>query len=279
MTAWNRDTPWRQGHVLTSEASIALGVLGAEEAKTTLAIVISHDCDLAQSPEVEPAVEIVLGKRVGALDGNYTHAKNSRRLHLECTMAAGAAYLDIHALGKREVRKTALAEHRPDGNVALSSGDRSILQRWLAARYRRSAFPDEFERRLNDTGVTKRLVKILAALGKDLVAVFFDVDEGEERNREGEQDPYVLTIDLLYSTEDDPDRALASAKKAAGEISAVFRERCFDEATGWSWIQLASCEPIADEAMTYATSMQLKRWNMDYLSLRADPPEEPMREQ
>jgi hypothetical protein len=51
-----------------------------------------------------------------------------------------------------------------------------------------------------------------------------------------------------------------------------------DPATGWKWIELAGCEPVSDEAMTYAMSTQLKRWNMDYLNLRADPPADLMQE-
>jgi hypothetical protein len=83
MADWNRDTPWRQGHVLTNASSVALGVLREEDAAVALAVVISHDCDLAQSPETEPAVEIIVARRVQAADGNFTHAKNSRRLHLK----------------------------------------------------------------------------------------------------------------------------------------------------------------------------------------------------
>jgi hypothetical protein len=89
---------------------------------------------------------------------------------------------------------------------------------------------------------------------------------------------HALRIDLLYSTEEDPAAAMESAQKAAAAIAAAFRERCFDAATGWKWIALLGCEPVSDEAMTYAMSTQLKRWNMDYLSLRADPPAEPMQE-
>jgi hypothetical protein len=35
---------------------------------------------------------------------------------------------------------------------------------------------------------------------------------------------------------------------------------------------------VFQHRLTYAMSTQLKRWNMDYLSLRADPPAEPMQE-
>lgn len=278
MAAWDRDTPWRQGHVLTNESSVALGVVRVEDTGSAIAVVISHDCDLAQSPEAEPSVEIIVAKRIEAANGNFTHAKNSRRLHLEFTVDGAITYLEMQAQSKTPIKKDELAGHAPSASVVIKPEDRSVLQRWLAARYRRAAFPDEFERRLNDTGVSKRIAKILEPLGRHLVAVFFDVDDGVERDRKGAEDLYVLRIDLLYSTEDDPAAALEAAEKAATSIAAAFRERCFDPAAGWKWIELAGCEPISDEAMTYAMSTQLKRWNMDYLSLRADPPAEPMQE-
>jgi len=278
MAAWDRDTPWRQGHVLTSESSVAVGVVQAGDVGTALAVVISHDCDLAQKPETEPSVEIIVARRVEAANGNFTHAKNARRLHLECSIDGATTYLDMQAQGKTEIKKTLLADHAPSANVVVKPEARSVLQRWLAARYRRAAFPDEFERRLDDTGVAKRIAKIVEPLGKYLLAVFFDVDEGVERDRKGERDLYALRIDLLYSTEDDPAAALEAAEKAAAAIAAAFRERCFDAASGWKWVELVGCEPISDEAMTYAMSTHLKRWNMDYLSLRADPQAEPMQE-
>jgi hypothetical protein len=206
------------------------------------------------------------------------HAKNARRLHLECSVDGIATYLDLRAQRKVESKKAALANYVPAANVLIELEDRSILQRWLAARYRRAAFPDEFERRLNATGVAKRIAKTVEPLGKYLVAVFFDVDEGVERDRDGEKDLYTLRIDLLYSTEEDPTAALGAAQKAAAEITFIFHERCFDKATGWKWVELLECESISDEAMTYAMSTQLKWWNMDYLSLRAEPPAELMQE-
>src|SRR5271166_411944 len=83
----------------------------------------------------------------------------------------------------------------------------NILQRWLAARYRRSAFPDEFDRRLERTGVRDRLSKILKSAGTLVAAIYFDVDQGEEISRTGPDDPYTLAIYLLFSTDADPQAA------------------------------------------------------------------------
>jgi len=49
-------------------------------------VVISHDCDLAQAPDKEPKIEIIVGK---TCNGNHTHAKNSHTLHLPFTASNG----------------------------------------------------------------------------------------------------------------------------------------------------------------------------------------------
>lgn len=276
MAAWDRHTLWRQGHALTNEAAVTLGLVRVEEVANAVAMVVSHDCDLTQSPEVEPAIEIIVGGRIPAANGNFTHAKNPRRLHLPCAENGVTMYLDLRATDKRGIPKDRLAGHLPNGSMELSPEDRSVLQRWLAARYRRAAFPDEFESRLRETGVDERIKKIVEPLGTHLIAIFFDVDEGRDLERKAADDLYVLRIDLLYSTERDPVVALNAAEQAASAILAAFRERCFVAGKGWEGIELVSCEPISDEVMTYAMSTQLKKWSADYLSLRADPIAGPM---
>src|SRR6266566_3772446 len=57
-----------------------------------------------------------------------------------------------------------------------------------------------------------------------------------------------------------------------GPIKTAFHDRCFDKQTNkWRNIELLNCTPISDEALTYAMSLKLKRWNADYISLRAEP--------
>ena len=73
MAEWNRDeTQWRQGLLLASDAVEALGLDHSEFSERTLVIVASHDCDLAQSPEKEPHIEVVIGRLAPEKDGNST---------------------------------------------------------------------------------------------------------------------------------------------------------------------------------------------------------------
>ncbi len=143
MVEWARDTPWRQGHLLPADATTALGVASAEQRSDMVAVLVSHDCDLAQSPDIEPDVEIIMGRRLTAIDGNYSHAKNARRLHLPFSAGKERLAAELLANGKRRIAKSDLAAFTPLLSIQLDPNERAILQRWLAARYRRPAFPDE----------------------------------------------------------------------------------------------------------------------------------------
>jgi hypothetical protein len=79
---WNRETPWRQGHLLCANAISALSLADTDLAEKTYVIVASHDCDLAQETGSEPFVELIVGHLVEK-DGNCTHGKNSRKLHIQ----------------------------------------------------------------------------------------------------------------------------------------------------------------------------------------------------
>ena len=168
--------------------------------------------------------------------------------------------------------KQRLAGHAPDENFRFTAKQHNILQTWLAERYRRAAFPDEFERRLKAVRLHEAIAKILKPVGDDIIAIYFDVDEGhDETERSGSDAPYTLSISLLYSTARNPTAAAEVAEKTAAQIRAAFKKAFFTAGKCWQDIELIECEPIADEALTYAMSALMKKWNLDYISLRETP--------
>lgn len=283
MTLWKRDTPWRQGMCLSEEsAQLFFGDLSSGSA----VVIISHDCDLAQSPDVEPFVEVIIGRRVPQADGNYTNIKNLRRLHLPCTAGSQPVTVELIATGKELISKQAndeaslgLADHQPDPDVRLKPEELRILQMWLAARYRRAAFPDEFDRRLkSETKLAERLGRLCKDTGSDIAALFFEVDSYKQISHSGSDDPYDLRIFVLYSTHLDPRAAESVAKSVASQIEVLFAEQCQDKTTKvWKWIELAGVEVLSDEVLTYAMSQRLMKWQADHISLRAKP-EQPLYE-
>lgn len=279
MSDWMRDTPWRQGLWLSAESVQALGISPGEPAEELAVVVISHDCDLAQNPENEPVVEVIAGRVVAETNGTYTNTKNLRRLHLPCTAGTRQVIVELDATGKRLVAKRAsdvtpgLAGHVPEPSVKLRPEELRILQMWLAARYRRAAFPDEFDRRLKDeTKLAERLGSLFKTTGSHISAIFFEVDGHREVPHSGADDPYELRIVVVYSTQHDPAAARQAAAHSAAQIEAEFAKRCKDKVTGqWRWIELAGVEVLSDEAITYAMSQRLLKWQADHISLRADP--------
>lgn len=271
MAEWNRDTPWRQGHLLNTDAIAALGLRHNTSPEATVAVVASHDCDLAQDPEFEPLVEVLIGCPVAEKDGNCTHAKNARRLHVEFT-GASAFWGEFEATAKVSVGKWALNEFRPRADAILPPESRATFQMWLASRYRRSAFPDEFERRLTrETKLAEKIAKAVKPHGELITGVFFDVDEGIEVIRDGPDDTYTLDITILHAADPNFEVAEKAADTAAKAIEQAFKEKLLAPARKWQLIELRSCEPVSESVLTYQQFKQLKRWRLDHVSLAANP--------
>jgi hypothetical protein len=269
---WNRGTLWRQGHLLGKDAIEALRLRHAERDQT-LVIVASHDCDLAQAPEGEPLVEVVVGRVVTEKDGNCTHAKNARKLHVEFAGAA-VLWVEFEATAKRSIEKHALKDFAPRPDAHLSPENQTIFQMWLASRYRRSAFPDEFERRLTskEFKLHERIAKAVKPHGALIAGVFFDVDEGAEINHDGLNDVYTLDITILHSADPDFDVAERAANTVAKAIEKAFKEKLFDPTNSWQHIELRSCDAVSESVLAYQQFRQLKRWRLEHISLAAEPP-------
>jgi hypothetical protein len=286
MANWGRSTPWRQGQFLPSQAVAAFGLsVEGVEPNQLAVVVVSHDCDLAQPVGTEPWVEVIVGRFIqGPPDGTYTNSKNLRKLHLICMAPHQQCTVELEILRRRALPKDedrgspGLVAFEPALDYHLESHECRVLQSWLAARYRRAAFPDEFDRRLSSRETTsklgEKLAKILQPTSDHVIAVFFDIEE-PERVREGADDPYELRITLAYSTQRDPAIAAASAKSAAAGIEAAFHKHCCTVVEGlerWNWIELVGpVQVLSDEALTYAQSHRLSKWQADQLSFRSDP--------
>ena len=268
---WSRDTPWRQGHILSIETCQALGLSHATHSDDMLVMVISHDCDLACESNVEPTVEVIVGRRLSAPEGNATHAKSVRTLHLEMERQ-GQVWIELLSVQRSFLQKSALADALPNADYFLSPRNLAILQQWLAIRYRRSAFPNEFERRLRGVRLHEKIAEATKAHQDNIVGVFFDLDQGKQIERSGQDDAYALGIFVMYyGAGPDPDGASTAAEKVAAAIEKSFKAKLFDEDKGWKDIELLWVDPIADTAIRYADAMLLKRWLLDYMSLRAEP--------
>lgn len=271
MADWSRNTPWRQGHLLPDEALSTIGLSHQQNLSGIVVIVATHDCDLAQLPDKEPYVEVIIGRQILKLDGNFTHAKDPRTLHLDFE-GSEPFFAEFVIVEKRSISKNSLAAFKPKKNAKLSRKGVVIFQLWLASRYRRDAFPDEFEKRLKKAKLHEKIANALKTHGELITAIFFDLDDGKEIARTGPDDTYLLDIYLLHTTQPDFFAAENAAKEAKEKIETAFRNKLFDsESYSWREIELRYLEIISEEAMTFYQSQYLRKWRLHHISLSADP--------
>ena len=272
-----RSTPWRQGHVIPDEFAAALGLVDGARFGQQYAVVVSHDCDLANSCEKEPLVELIIGSRIEKI-GADGHAKTARRLQIEFQSEAEPLVLELLAIGKIAIPKDKFLELAPEPrqSLHLDGSGLETLQRWLAARYRRAAFADEFETRLKakPARLDRKLEKRLDSAGKHVLAVYFEVDDGNEVSRQGPDDVYELRVTLLYDGGENEADAYDAAQKAADAIESDF-EGAYRSEGSWKWIRLAACDAVSDQVLTVAQSRMMKQWRLEHMSLE-DEPQQPM---
>lgn len=268
---WTRNTLWRQGHVLTEEAIQALGLSHPETPDLTCVVVISHDCDLANDAlQMEPDVEVIVGRHLPKGDGNYFWAKAPRTLHVDVLQNDIAAVVELVATAKRLISKEALASFSPDAAYSFPGKSLSALRSWLGVRYNRAAFPDPFVDRLSQSKVDKRLAKIIEPVGNLLSAVYFDVDGGKEIDH-SDGSPYELKIVLAYPPGDDPEQAADEVEKLETEIVDLFSKKHFDQTTGeWNGIALKVCMSISEDDLRVSKARLLTQWRLEYMTLKAD---------
>ena len=271
-----RQTSWSQGQILPPEAALAFRLVTEEELASRFPLVITHDCDLAAALGREPSAEILIGESIEKL-GSATNAKVARRLELTLQSKTGPRAVALLAPGKRTVPKEELFKYAPRKDLWLAPAERRILQRWLAARYRRAAFPEAFEARLRTKAgrrtVVQEIESILDVGGEWIRCLLFDLDDGEVCERDRPEDIYQLGITVVYVSATDEPKAYAAACVAAEALETLFA-RAFERPNGSrQYIDLLYCDTASDAALTVQQREKLAEWRLEHLSLAADPPQ------
>ena len=260
MTSAGRCTKWRQGHVISRSDAIGLGVLAADCDERCLAVVVSHDCDLAASIDKEPMAEVIPGRQVARNKG-LTRGKVARRLHLAYRLGQGAAFVELQAPAKRQISQEELRRLDPCREWELGEGGLQILRRWLAIRYQRAAWPEAFGARLDAASIHRGVEVIMQEHGEHVVALLAKI-LGDPQAEHGEGVSYDLEFAILYASSEES--ALEQAKAARAALEDLFAEG------GRVGIRLQECEAISDELLSVARKEEYQEWNLEYLSFQED---------
>jgi len=263
---WTRESSWRQGHVLTREAAQHFGLSNTVDGENTCVAVISHDCDLANDNlDVEPFVEVIVGRVVPNANGNFTWGKAPRTLHYPARCADALVVIELVNTSKRSIRKDLLAQFNPDSSFIIDGKGLAVLRSWLASRYNRAAFPDAFVSRMRDTKADNKLVKVLQDHGELISFVYFDLDAGQNVERK-EGDPYRLSIVLVFNPGEDAETAAHRADAVANAFESALHSRLL----GSKELILASCFSISEDDLRVSQARILSQWRLEYMTQKAD---------
>jgi len=267
---WIRDNVWRQGQVLGVEALRVLGLSHSAFPEDTAVVVISHDCDLAnENLTAEPYIEVVIGRRVPSMKGDFSWAKSPRTLHLEYSLCGSPTFIELVAADKVSIDKNVLAPFLPDLAYQLCPKSLSGLRHWLAVRYNRAAYPDQFVDRMKDTKLDEKLAKRIRKYPA-ISTIFFDVDRGMVLDHT-DGSAYELSIVLSYIPGEDPNATYDLVFPAEEEIEKLVVDRTFDAKTEtWKGIRLRKCTLISEDELTVSQARLLSQWHLEYMSLRAE---------
>jgi hypothetical protein len=258
--AWSRHTTWRQGSVLAQKDFQSLG-LGIPP-RADIAIAISHDCDIANdNMDSEPAVEFIYARLLDNLDGNCTHGKNPRALHIKYTHDGQPIFIELLASRKIVIPKTVLGEIQPDQTYNLDA--RPTLQSWLAIRYRRQALPNSLVERLRT--VSSYIEKEIKRNPSAILSLRLSYDPKDELPPE---EAYELYLSIIYNT-DKPEYvtiAEAMAKKMKEEVTTLLEK---SESSGK--VDLRKCEAFSETSFTVRDMRDTDEYHLEHLSYRTDP--------
>jgi len=238
--------------------------LPAEDVRPAIfGAVISHDCDICANNEIEPTVEYVAVDLNVDEDGSLTLGKNPRRLQTQIysdNAEAINAHLDIRQRGA--IEKSLFFSEAVSFSHQLQGRDVTVLKRWLAGRYGRSAFPNAFERLMRGR-VQKRIDRLSNKRGKHIRGLYFDLDDNRLVERSEDDDPYELVIYIVYR----PDSDDVEAADFAEAIYGIFKSEFFDEERcSWTGIQLSSCDAVSEDNFALSLAMSTKTWREDHRS-------------
>jgi hypothetical protein len=258
---WSRNTTWRQGSVLAQKDFQAVGLTDAPDAD--LAIAISHDCDIANDNlDTEPAVEFIFARILEQCNGNYTHGKNPRTLHLDYKQGEKLVFLELLASKRLILQKNKLEVVQPDETYKLTYS-RQILQSWLAARYRRHALPNSLVARLS--AVFAYIEKKGKSSSSGILSFRLSYDPEDELSPE---EPYELWLNIVYITDKNEYRAISES--IAHSLETEF-PKLLDKTKDSGKVILRKCEAVSEMEFTLRDMRETVEYHLEHLSYRTEP--------
>lgn len=243
---------WEQGSLA------ALSALGIEEDLDIVFIAVTQTCDLANSSlEKEPEVEFVQAQIVTEKNPNFENLKNSRCLQVYSHEKIYEINLRKRYFFAREILKNI----RPIGR--LDEKSLRSLQDFMARRYRRPAYADEFNKRWQNQNNERKIRKNLEKLNLFLSMLLISGDDVTVEKITWEQEKTeenTYSIDFKGILKVDKNQDERNADDILQKIVSIFNDCDGIKAKGVIFLE---------SELTYTEYRQSLIWDADSISSAA----------
>ena len=244
-----KNNGWRQGSILSSQLVLELqeaDILPSFSCNGTF-VVVSHDCDITNhSFENEPNAEVIFGEKIESSDrkdGNKRWGKNSRMLQID----RDDEKLEFSANKRYVFPRMYLAKHKPA--AAFETERSQELVCWIALRYNRRAFADEFNDRIKPGA--RKLRGKLKSKG-DVISGMYLVVSDEELDSSEEYE-VIFWASMREQDFENPDKR-KKAMKLLGTIES--------EIDGCEGISIEEAELKSESEISISDIRLMKRWDI-----------------
>lgn len=249
-----RKNGWRQGVIV--QASLILEGLpdGSPTTDNDHAMVVSQSCDLVHHDlGNEPSAAILVLKSVSSGKSEVMHGRNPRLLHFQAT---DGRWFEAWAWNQIAIPRDHLAEKAAAVAVELAPKVLRCVIDWLAKRFTRIAFPDNFNDALKPQ--SKAIGKLLKKNHELFTEILLHISPFDELRT---NQHYELACYLLMAAEvhDEP-KQLAEACAVAAKLEKLFKD---------CKLGVMECSPVSEATLTVAELNELVHWDYDHLTHRA----------
>ena len=260
MRHWMESGGWLQGSLVKEENVLQLlNVIGdttlIETWKDIALVVASGSCDVANPSD--PFVEFSVARYRDDVEGNYSFNKNPRKLHcnLESSMANGFC-IELLAHEKFSILKSKIPEGiSPDSGKKFTANELFYYVEWLAGRYKRPAFPSEFDTRIDKVWKKKKRKQEASQVTESVMGVYANVYPDAEIEADKEYNVDLLAIVVPGLVKDGEEYA---------KIEAFMKK--YKEVLVKAKMKVGPILILPEDKIALSTFKKYKRFNLDELS-------------
>ncbi|MCU4336102.1 hypothetical protein [Acinetobacter dispersus] len=257
---------WLQGSLVKQEnVREILNTYGdvelANDSANIALVVASGSCDVANPGD--PNIEFSVARYIDKVDGSFNCNKNPRKLHckLEASMANSFS-IEMLAYQKISLAKDKIPKNiKPDEGIKIGDQELFFYVEWLSGRYKRPAFPSEFDKRINNVWKQDKRKKESLKVSKNVLGIYAKVYP--EKEIPSDEQYYVDLLAIIVPDLDQNSKDYNSIDQLLIQYKNVLEN---------AKMEVGQVNILPEAKISLSTFKQYKRFNLDALSYKENHP-------